>query len=72
MDENEKAIKEHMVRLVENFAKQLPDSSKVTESLWRFAKMHDRRSYQLIRFCMAPESDYRTVVKAIVSPASMR
>lgn len=35
--------------------------------LWRFAKLHDRRSYQLLRFCIAPESDYRTVVKAIVS-----
>ena len=67
MDENEKAIKEHMARLIESFAKGLPESSKVTEHLWKFAKMHDRRSYQLMRFCMAPESDYRTVFKAIVS-----
>ena len=65
MDENEKAIREHMKRLIDSFAKQLPDTSKATDSLWKFAKMHDRRSYQLIRFCMAPESDYRTVVKAI-------
>jgi len=65
MDQNEKAIKEHMTRLINSFSKQLPDASKVTETLWKFAKMHDRRSYQLIRFCMAPESDYRTVIKAI-------
>jgi len=69
MEENEKKIKEHMSRLINEFAKQLPDSSKATECLWKFAKMHDRRCYQLIRFCMAPESDYRTVVKAIVSVA---
>lgn len=67
MDGNEKPVKEHMARLIETFARWLPDSLKATEGLWKFAKMHDRRSYQLIRFCMAPESDYRTVVKAIVS-----
>lgn len=67
MDENEKPVKEHMARLIDTFARWLPDSLRPTEGLWKFAKMHDRRSYQLIRFCMAPESDYRTVVKAIVS-----
>ncbi len=67
MDENEKPIKEHMARLIDTFAQRLPDSLRATECLWKFAKMHDRRSYQLIRFCMAPESDYRTVIKAIVS-----
>lgn len=67
MDENEKPVKEHMARLIDTFAQRLPDSLKATECLWRFAKMHDRRSYQLIRFCMAPESDYRTVIKAVVS-----
>ena len=66
MDENEKPIKDHLARLIGTFAQLLPDSLKATESLWKFAKMHDRRSYQLIRFCMAPDSDYRTVVKAIV------
>jgi sister-chromatid-cohesion protein PDS5 len=67
MEANEKPIKEHMARLINEFVKQLPDPTKVTECLWKFAKLHDRRCYQLIRFCMAPESDYRTVVKAIVS-----
>ena len=67
MDENEKPVKEHMARLINSFAQLFPDSLKANESLWKFAKMHDRRSYQLVRFCMAPESDYRTVVKAIVS-----
>ncbi|KAI9871774.1 MAG: hypothetical protein M1830_002474, partial [Pleopsidium flavum] len=65
MDENEKDIKAHLTRLIDNFARQLPDPARVTADLWKFAKMHDRRSYQLIRFCIAPESDYRTVFKAI-------
>ena len=67
MDENEAAIKEHLKRLIDNLSKQLPDSGKVASDLWKFAKMHDRRSYQLIRFCMAPDSDYRTMFKAFVS-----
>ena len=64
IDGNEKEIKAHLGRLIENLAKVMPDSSRVQEHLWKFAKMHDRRSYQLIRFCMAPESDFRTVYKA--------
>ena len=67
MDENETQIKEHMARLIDSFAKSLPDPTKATADLWKFAKMHDRRSYQLIRFCMAPESDFKTVSKAMVS-----
>ncbi|KAL9028362.1 MAG: hypothetical protein Q9196_003267 [Gyalolechia fulgens] len=65
MDENEAQIKEHLTRLIKTFACLLPNSQQATSDLWKFAKMHDRRSYQLIRFCMAPESDYRTVFKAI-------
>ncbi|KAL8944621.1 MAG: hypothetical protein Q9216_000318 [Gyalolechia sp. 2 TL-2023] len=65
MDENEPHIKEHLTRLIKTFASLFPNSQQATSDLWRFVKMHDRRSYQLIRFCMAPESDYRTVFKAI-------
>ena len=65
MDKMEKEIKAHMSKLIENLAKGFPDPPKFSEHLWKFAKMHDRRAYQLIRFCIAPESDYRTVVKAI-------
>ena len=65
MDKNEKEIKAHMSKLIENLARGFPDALKFSEHLWKFAKMHDRRAYQLVRFCMAPGSDYRTVVKAI-------
>ncbi|KAI9780452.1 MAG: hypothetical protein M1839_006726 [Geoglossum umbratile] len=65
MDENEAAIKKQLHNLIDWFAKQLPDSARATADLLKFAKMNDRRNHQLIRFCMAPESDYRTVHKAI-------
>lgn len=67
IDKNEAAIKERLTKLINELSKLLPDPIKVSADLWRFAKMHDRRSYQLIRFCMAPESDYRTMYKAFVS-----
>lgn len=74
MERNEKYIIENMTRLIETLAKTMPDSIKVTEHLWKFAKMHDKRCYSLIRFCMGHERlpsgevrtcDYRTVVKAM-------
>lgn len=73
MEGNEKSIKENMSRLIDTLAKTMPDSAKVTDHLWKFAKMHDKRCYSLIRFCMGHERlqsgevrtcDYRTVVKA--------
>lgn len=67
MESGEKEIVEHLKRLIENLARQLPDSPKARDYLWKFAKMHNRRCYQLIRFCMGPETDYRNVVKSIVS-----
>lgn len=65
MEGGEKSIKEHLGRLINSLAKTFPDHTKVSEHLWKFAKMHDRRSYQLIRHCITPESDYRTVQKAL-------
>lgn len=69
MDGDEETIKKRLTTIIGEFAKLSPDPSKVTSDLWKFAKMHDRRSYQLLRFCFAPESDYRTMYRAIVSPS---
>ncbi|KAF2875276.1 sister chromatid cohesion and DNA repair protein [Massariosphaeria phaeospora] len=65
MNTGAKEIKTKLEGLIAYYAKTLPDSSGVSDDLWKFAKAHDRRSYQLIRFCMAPESDYRRVFKSI-------
>ncbi|MCJ1478147.1 hypothetical protein MMC13_006823 [Lambiella insularis] len=65
MDMNEGQIKDRLTKLINELSKLLPEPTKVSADLWKFAKMHDRRSYQLIRFCMASESDYRTLFKAM-------
>ncbi|PGH23746.1 hypothetical protein AJ80_02175 [Polytolypa hystricis UAMH7299] len=65
MDSDEETIKSKLTKVIDNVAKMLPDSSKASADLWKFAKTHDRRNYQLIRFAMNAVSDYRTVAKAI-------
>ena len=65
MDENEEEVKAQLTKIIEPLSKLFPEPSKVSADLWKFAKMHDRRNYQLIRFCLLPSSDYRTVTKAI-------
>ncbi|KAL9080593.1 MAG: hypothetical protein Q9157_000648 [Trypethelium eluteriae] len=65
IETNEAEIKKQLRGLIDWNAKTLPDPAKAVEDLQKFAKMHDRRSYALIRFCTALESDYRKVQKAI-------
>ena len=66
MDRNEKETKKKLSTLIGYFSKILPDAVRATEDLWKFAKMHDRRCYSLIRFCVAEDSDYRKIQKSIV------
>ncbi|EGE04276.1 bimD protein [Trichophyton equinum CBS 127.97] len=65
MDDNEEAVKGKLTRVIDQLSKMLPEASRASADLWKFSKMHDRRSYQLIRFAMAAASDYRIVARAI-------
>ncbi|PYH91443.1 sister chromatid cohesion and DNA repair protein [Aspergillus ellipticus CBS 707.79] len=65
MEKDQDHIKGNLNKLIDALAKTLPDASRTSADLWKFAKVHDRRAYQLIRFAMLAESDYRTVIKAI-------
>ncbi|KAL2864467.1 sister chromatid cohesion factor PDS5 [Aspergillus lucknowensis] len=65
MEKNKDQIKAQLTKVIDTLAKTFPDSARTSADLWKFAKIHDRRSYQLVRFAMAAVSDYRTVIKAI-------
>ncbi|PYI04345.1 ARM repeat-containing protein [Aspergillus sclerotiicarbonarius CBS 121057] len=65
MEKDQDRIKAQLSKVIDTLAKTLPDASRTSADLWKFAKVHDRRGYQLIRFSMAAVSDYRTVTKAI-------
>ena len=61
----EEKIKKQLTTYIETLSKQFLESSRMSGDLWKFADLHNRRDYQLIRFAMGPEHDYRTMQKAI-------
>ena len=65
VEKDEAKVKAQLGRMVDALAKTFPDPSRTSADLWKFAKVHDRRGYQLIRFAMGAHTDYRTVIKAI-------
>lgn len=65
VDKNEGEVNAQLSKIIESLSKTFPDASRASADLWKFAKVHDRRSYQLVRFSMTAVSDYRTVIKAI-------
>lgn len=65
IEKDEANVKAQLGRMVDALAKAFPDSSRASADLWKFAKVHDRRNYQLFRFSMAAHTDYHTVIKAI-------
>ncbi|KAL2164093.1 hypothetical protein VTH06DRAFT_3307 [Thermothelomyces fergusii] len=46
-------------------AQFLPDGARAEQDLFRFAKANDRRGYNLIRYIIGPEHDFKTVHKAL-------
>jgi sister-chromatid-cohesion protein PDS5 len=64
VDKDEEQVKTQLSKIIDSLSRTFPDASRASADLWKFAKVHDRRSYQLVRFTMAAVSDYRTVVKA--------
>ncbi len=63
--DDEVKIKKQLTGYIDALSKQFLESSKMATDLWKFADLHNRRDYQLIRFAMGPEHDYRTMQKAI-------
>ncbi|KAK5091025.1 Sister chromatid cohesion protein pds5 [Lithohypha guttulata] len=64
-ESDEKRLKEQLTRFIDSLSRQLPDPAKAVNDLWKFARAHDRRAYQLIRFAMGAEHEYKTMTKAI-------
>lgn len=64
-EKDEATIKTELKTYIDGLSPTFPDPARAGADLWKLAKLHDRRNYQLIRFATAPESDYKTVTKAI-------
>ena len=65
MEGDERRIKQKLSQIIDWFINFLPDAPRASADLWKFAKIHDRRAYHLIRCAMDPTSDFKTVYKAI-------
>ncbi|ETN43045.1 uncharacterized protein HMPREF1541_02203 [Cyphellophora europaea CBS 101466] len=63
--QEETRIKAQLTSYIDNLAKAFPEPSKMSADLWKIATQHDRRNYQLIRFAMGAEYDYKTMSKAV-------
>ncbi|QIX00344.1 hypothetical protein AMS68_005861 [Peltaster fructicola] len=52
-------------KIIAILVQDLRDVETATAHLRQFAKQNDKRNFQLVRFCLAPDSDYRKVIKAM-------
>ncbi|KAK1537015.1 uncharacterized protein CCOS01_02335 [Colletotrichum costaricense] len=65
IDDNRPKITANLERTVQYITQFFPDSFKVKTDLQKFANANDRRAYQLVKFSVSAESDYKTVRQAI-------
>lgn len=56
---------DRLIGIISQACDSIADPATGTEHLKKFAKHRDRRSYQLVRFCYSPESDYRKILNAL-------
>ncbi len=65
MDENGPKKLANLTKTTRYISQFLPDGPKSEQELYRFAKTNDRRSYNLIKYVIGQEHDFKTVHKAL-------
>lgn len=65
IDGNEEKVKSSLSKTFQWFGGFFPDPLKVRADLQKFAKLNERRNYQLAKFAIGSESDFKTVRRAI-------
>lgn len=65
MDENEDRKTGNLQKTIKYISQFLPEDSKVQSELLKFAKANDRRNYQLIKFVVGAENEFKTVRGAL-------
>ncbi|KAM7220742.1 Armadillo-type fold [Rhypophila decipiens] len=65
MEEGADKITEGLQKAASNIARFLPEEGKSKADLVRFAKVNDRRNYNLVKYVIGPEHDFKTVYKAL-------
>ncbi|OAQ89068.1 bimD protein [Purpureocillium lilacinum] len=65
IEANEDKVKASLAKTFQWLGAFFPDPLKVRGDLQKFAKLNDRRSYQLVKYAIESESDFKTVRRAI-------
>ncbi|ATY60806.1 bimD protein [Cordyceps militaris] len=65
IDSNDDKVKASLTKTFDWIARFFPDGLKVRGDLQKFAKLNERRSYQLVKYAIESESDFKTVRRAI-------
>ncbi|KAK6843128.1 Sister chromatid cohesion protein pds5 [Apiospora arundinis] len=64
-ERNAEMTKQNLKKTIHYICSFFPDQPKVETDLYNFASLNDRRSYQLIKFVIGLESDFKTMYRAI-------
>ncbi|KAJ9152143.1 Sister chromatid cohesion protein pds5 [Pleurostoma richardsiae] len=65
MDEDADKKSDSLEKVIRYVIQFLPEAQKANTELHKFAKANDRRNYQLIKFVIGQEYDFKTVHRAI-------
>ncbi|KPI41268.1 Sister chromatid cohesion protein pds5 [Cyphellophora attinorum] len=64
-EDGEAKIRAKLSACIDSLCKPFYDAPRTSADLWKFAKQHDRRNYQLIKFAVSPEHDYKTMSNGV-------
>ncbi|KAM0255569.1 hypothetical protein ACHAQJ_005640 [Trichoderma viride] len=65
IEANEEKVKAGLAKTIQWLGAYFPDPLKVRSDLQKFVKLNERRSYQLVKYAIESESDFKTVRRAI-------
>jgi sister-chromatid-cohesion protein PDS5 len=62
---DDKDVKKRMTATINWLSQNLPDPPRASADLWKYAKLHIRRTYALWRYAMDSKSEFKTVHNAV-------
>ncbi|KAF8605742.1 cohesin-associated protein Pds5 [Ceratobasidium sp. AG-I] len=64
MDKNEEEVTKNLNGAIALLTGMIPDSSKYADDLRAFAKLNENRLYKLLKTCVDPQTDLKTLIKS--------
>ncbi|KAG9124967.1 hypothetical protein FRC07_009533 [Ceratobasidium sp. 392] len=72
VDKNEEEITKNLNAAITLLTGMIPESGKQREDLRAFAKLNESRLYKLLRTCMDPQTDLKTLIKTTTITAALK